>query len=123
MEEVSQKACSVCNDSGWTEVVESGVLQVKRCDCYKHKLRDRLLELARIPARYRLCNFESYDNRHPSQKEAKKKAEKFVKLYPDVDAGLFFIGSCGVGKTHLSVAVIQALIKTKKIPCIFFDWP
>jgi len=122
LEALSRKECSVCNDTGWAELVVEGVQRVSRCECRRSKFKKRILEQARIPGRYRGCDLESYENHDPTQRSAKGTAEQFVKVYPEVDAGLFFIGSCGVGKTHLSVAIIQALINTKGIPCIFFDF-
>jgi DNA replication protein DnaC len=35
---------------------------------------------------------------------------------------LLFVGSVGVGKTHLSVAIIKALIREKGINCLFCDY-
>jgi len=32
------------------------------------------------------------------------------------------LGPCGVGKTHLAVAICQELIKTKVVPCLFYDF-
>ncbi len=123
MEELSQSECPVCQGTGWKEIDIKGISQVTRCKCFKSKSRSKLIEQGKIPGRYRLCTFESYENHHASQRVAKRIAEQFVKNYPDVDdAGLFFIGNCGVGKTHLAVAIIQALIKTKGVPCVFFDF-
>ena len=123
METLVRTGCSICNDTGWAELVVEGVQKVSRCECYRRKLKNRLFDQAKIPTRYSKCDFESYSTRHHTQKFAKNEAEKFVKKYPDVDdAGLFFIGSCGVGKTHLAVAIINALIKTKGVSCIFYDF-
>ncbi|OGL39538.1 MAG: hypothetical protein A3C43_10945 [Candidatus Schekmanbacteria bacterium RIFCSPHIGHO2_02_FULL_38_11] len=123
MEELNKSECQICQGTGWKEVDVKGIAQVKRCECFKTKSRNKLIEQGKIPGRYRFCTFESYENHDPSQRVAKRIAEQFVKNYPDVDdAGLFFIGDCGVGKTHLSVAILQALIKTKGVPCIFFDF-
>jgi DNA replication protein DnaC len=47
---------------------------------------------------------------------------RFVKEYPNVDRGLLLIGPCGVGKTHLAVAIIRELIKQKMVPCLFYDF-
>jgi DNA replication protein DnaC len=39
-----------------------------------------------------------------------------------LDVGLLFIGPCGVGKTHLAIAVLQELINTKEAQCYFIDF-
>ena len=36
--------------------------------------------------------------------------------------GLVYIGPCWVGKTHLAVAVLQELIRKKRVPCYFYDF-
>jgi DNA replication protein DnaC len=48
-------------------------------------------------------------------------SRKFVEEYPLVDVGLLYLGSCGVGKTHLAVAVLKALV-LKGIPGLFYDF-
>jgi DNA replication protein DnaC len=48
-------------------------------------------------------------------------ARKFVDEYPLVEVGLLFIGSCGVGKTHLAVAALKEIIK-KGVVGLFYDF-
>jgi len=45
-----------------------------------------------------------------------------VEEYPIQGQGLLFTGSIGVGKTHLAVGIVKALIETKSIDCLFFDY-
>jgi DNA replication protein DnaC len=52
---------------------------------------------------------------------AMKKAIDFVEGFPDVQRGLLFLGPCGVGKTHLSVALLKALVQDKAITGQFVD--
>jgi len=32
------------------------------------------------------------------------------------------MGTCGVGKTHLSVAILRELIEKKGVPCLFYEF-
>ena len=41
--------------------------------------------------------------------------------FPDVPQGLLFVGTCGVGKTHLSVAILKSLIQEKNVAARFVD--
>jgi DNA replication protein DnaC len=44
-----------------------------------------------------------------------------VEAFPDVRAGLLFVGKPGVGKTHLSVAILKTLILEKNVVGKFID--
>ena len=50
-------------------------------------------------------------------------SRQFVEEYPLMDGGLLYLGTCGVGKTHLAVAVLKALL-LKGLPGggLFYDF-
>ncbi len=119
--------CEYCSGTGWEPVEGKGV---RRCRCSQVDRRGLLIEAAKIPKRYEACSFDNY---HPqgnnftadevfiSQSHALNDAQKLAREYPVLDLGLLFIGPCGVGKTHLAVATIKALID-KGINCLFYDF-
>jgi DNA replication protein DnaC len=45
-----------------------------------------------------------------------------VEEYPVDKTGLLFIGKIGTGKTHLAVGIIQELIRSKGVSCLFCDY-
>ena len=45
--------------------------------------------------------------------EGARHAQRFADEFPVVDKGLFFVGPPGIGKTHLAVAVLRQVIRTK----------
>ena len=98
-----------------------------RCQCRVRGRAERLLAAARIPARYEHCelaNFK-YDPEDKAQKSigaAAFLAGRFVEEYPTDKTGLLFVGSVGVGKTHLSIGILKALIREKGIHCLFCDY-
>src|SRR5262249_43478684 len=49
-------------------------------------------------------------------------AGRFVEEYPIEKTGLLFVGSVGVGKTHLAVGIIKSLMREKGIRCLFCDY-
>ena len=112
--------CPVCNGSGWEPADESG--KVRRCRCLEVARVDRLLAEARIPKRYEHCDLDSYLPNHESQKKAKIYVQRFLEKYPQIDVGLLFLGTCGVGKTHLAVALLKQVIKDKGDGGIFYDF-
>ncbi|HEY6330606.1 MAG TPA: ATP-binding protein, partial [Blastocatellia bacterium] len=113
-----QESCSICGGSGWEPVDERGV---RVCSCRKVVQSDVLVAQARIPERYRKCSFESFYPHNMSLQRAVMDSKRFVKDYPLVDVGLLFQGSCGVGKTHLAVAILTEVIR-KGCGGLFYDF-
>jgi DNA replication protein DnaC len=115
-------SCPDCNDTGWILKESKGTTVARHCRCFKERKSSRLLEQAGIPKRYSNCSFDNFETHNDSHRRAKKLSQQFVKEYPALNAGLLFIGPCGVGKTHLSVAIINELIKKKGAACYFYDF-
>jgi DNA replication protein DnaC len=87
-----------------------------------------MIEQARIPQRYAGCSLENFDTHAPwmerSQVEALIKARNFVREYSPVGngTGLLLTGSIGVGKTHLAVGILRALIADSGAKGLFYDY-
>jgi DNA replication protein DnaC len=81
-----------------------------------------LLSQAAIPRRYEHCTLEDYDALEPSQVRARDVARQFAEAYPAIDSGILFTGPCGVGKTHLAVAVLRAVVLEKGSKGRFVDF-
>jgi DNA replication protein DnaC len=112
--------CSLCFGSGMEVVPGKGA---RRCRCRTRDMQTKLLEAARIPHRYSKCSLSNY---HPmknngSQLRAFNYSYRLVREYPAIDRGLLFTGPCGVGKTHLSVAILRGLIE-KGAQCLFYEF-
>ena len=112
--------CSFCFGTGMEVMPGKGA---RRCQCCTQARQQRLLEAARIPRRYSECSLSNY---HPakgnvSQLTAFNYAYQLAKEYPAIDRGLLLMGSVGVGKTHLSAAILRALIE-KGVPCLFYEF-
>jgi DNA replication protein DnaC len=136
--------CPHCEGSGW-KVVErttegaqalaadrpgAGAGEPKMvwavpCDCTTGDKTERALQRARVPERYRHCDFENYetDNEHPdpsplrveswnrSLAQAKIIVQGFAREFPPADErGLLLMGPCGVGKTHLAVSAMKSIV-------------
>ena len=133
--ETMDTECKVCGGTGWKSLPAQASPaggkkpspQVARCDCRIGAKTNRLLANARIPKRYEHCSLESFhtefEGKHAkSLADARLNAGRFVEEYPIQGQGLLFTGSIGVGKTHLAVGIVKALIETKGIDCLFFDY-
>lgn len=113
--------CSFCFGTGMEVVPGKGA---RRCCCRTQDAHITLLEAARIPRRYKECSLGNY---HPaknngSQLRAFNYTYRLVREYPFVDRGFLFMGTCGVGKTHLSVAILHELMNKKSAPCLFYEF-
>ena len=99
------------------------------CDCTTGDRTERALQRARVPERYRHCDFENYEtdneiinassdqlaawNRSLSQ--AKMFVQRFAQEYSPVpgmqsEHGILLMGPCGVGKTHLAVSAMKTIV-------------
>lgn len=162
---MAQTDCPICGGSGW-KVVERALeggqtlasaesayptiatanpkpTRAVPCDCTVIDPTDRTeraLSRARIPERYRLCCFESFETdwdyssgKDPVPKDlvaawnmslssAKMQVEAFVRDFPACeDMGLILMGVCGVGKTHLAVAALKAILENGH-QGLFYDY-
>jgi len=116
------KTCPKCQGTGWLLEDAGGSQVAKRCVCFGDRIKQALIDQANIPRRYLTCTLDNFEVHNDSHRDALKISRQFVKNYPAQDVGLVFIGPCGVGKTHLAVAIIQELIRTKDAACIFYDF-
>lgn len=119
--------CPICSGSGWKTISVPGKGdRAVRCECRVNARAERLIKSARIPARYEHCTLEDFstdfEGASPSLAEAHLAAECFVREYPIETTGLLIVGPIGTGKTHLAAGIVQELIRTKGIPCLFCDY-
>jgi DNA replication protein DnaC len=113
--------CQLCDDTGWKPVERADVRRVERCDCWRDALTAKLLGEANIPPRYRKCDLDSFRDNNDSLATAVRRARKFAEAFPIVDKGLFFLGKPGLGKTHLSVAILKLVINRTNASALFYD--
>jgi DNA replication protein DnaC len=95
----------------------------RHCGCRTQDTRTKLQEAAHIPRRYEECMLANYQPAHDnaSQLQAFNHAYRLTREFPLVDRGLLFMGTCGVEKTHLSVAILRELIEKKGILVCFMN--
>ncbi|MBQ1279141.1 MAG: ATP-binding protein [Clostridia bacterium] len=107
--------CPLCEDTGY--------INGKICDCIKNNAKAIMLsELSRDLPLDR-CSFEDFDLKYYQNVEAeggnpKKRMTGIFKLCKEYTIGfdpqksesLLFMGNTGIGKTHLSLAIVKSLL-------------
>lgn len=121
-------ACEKCGGSGWIFHEDDGVLTSSRCGCALQARAAAHRVNARIPPLYENKSFEDFllprDNplAHAAMAKVMVDVRAYTREFPAAQRpGLLFIGDPGVGKTHLAVAVLKALID-RGFEGVFFDY-
>lgn len=103
----------------------NGRTAIEHCECQAERRVLALLRRAGIPERYVGCTLENFKTGgNQSLWNAHNMARKFVDGYPATTGseGLLFIGTVGVGKTHLATGILQALVVEKGVRGLFCDY-
>ena len=141
--------CPICGGSGWKVVErttegaqalaspetarpgaaagEPKMVWAVPCDCTMGDRTGRVLAKARVPERYRHCDFENFETDNDienatreqlaawnrSLTQAKLVVQRFADEFPvgdELRLGLLLMGPCGAGKTHLAVAALKEIV-------------
>lgn len=116
---VEIEVCGRCHGTGYEIIAGKGA---RPCECRKRDSQDKLYQAARIPARYRNCSLNNFIvKNNSSMVKARSYAFQLASYYPQESRGLLLMGNPGVGKTHLAIGVIKALIE-KGVSCLFYEF-
>jgi DNA replication protein DnaC len=121
------QVCPHCSGTGFTTEVRDGVSYARRCECRRRRRKERRVHAAGIPKRYEHCSLESFApiNENRSLQRALQLAREVVERFParsEEAYGLLLFGPCGIGKTHLAVGVLRALIETYGVSGLFTEF-
>ena len=121
--------CPLCGDSGMYLLERpDGSRAARECECRAQRRQLRQLAAARIPDRYTHCTLDDYEpgfaGANGSLSKALVMARSFVRSYPlETDGnGLLLTGSIGVGKTHLAIGILRALMQERGALGLFYDY-
>ena len=124
-----EELCTHCGGSGMRLVERpDGSVVAQDCVCRLERRAARMIAATRIPSRYEHCLLDDFDTTFPaatrSLKQAHLQARKFVESYPleTRGTGLLLTGSIGVGKTHLAVGILKALVAERGATGLFYDY-
>ena len=119
--ELTHDDCEICHGSRWKSVTVDGVERMTRCDCWLAVVKAKSLAESRIPPKFAKAELATYKPDTDSQREALRLAKKFVESFPAEQKGLVFFGPPGVGKTHLAIGLLKAVIRDKGARGYFFQ--
>ena len=92
------------------------------CDCTTGDRTERALARARVPERYRHCDFDNFETDNDIEQvsrdqldawnrsltQCKLVVQRFAEEFPlGSENGLLLMGPCGAGKTHLAIATLK----------------
>jgi DNA replication protein DnaC len=122
------EVCRDCGGAGMVLAVNAAGVRVARvCDCQQAAIGEHRVAAARVPKRYQHCILDSFTvlpSYDSSLRAAHSTARRFVEAYPvETDGkGLLITGSIGVGKTHLAVGLLLALVEERGAQALFYDY-
>ncbi|QPJ61285.1 MAG: ATP-binding protein [Candidatus Nitronauta litoralis] len=115
--------CEICAGQNFLiEEDERGYSTKVPCQCAGHTRRIKLLNDAGIPGKFAETQFDTYHPVDDSQRLALRMAKDFVSDFGPEVKGILFMGQPGLGKTHLAVSILKALILEREVECKFVDF-
>jgi DNA replication protein DnaC len=120
--------CAKCDGTGHLLVEGEKGRFVRECSCVADAKIRRELDRAHVPQRYQRCTLDDYLTDFPGSNQslvmAHLYATRFVQRFPvETGAtGVMLVGSIGVGKTHLAVGMLKALILERGASGLFCDY-
>lgn len=110
--------CPLCNDTGY--------ISGKVCDCVKKLANSIAIKELSAQMPLEECKFENFDLNYYSDKgeNARKRMSSIFKLCkeyvlnfnPKTSANLLFLGEPGLGKTHLTLAIVSGVMEKGYMP-------
>lgn len=115
--------CYKCKDTGFVKNEETGRYGI--CECEEQKRYQRMLEKSGISKNFQKIGFKEFKTETTFQNIAKAIAVDYVKNFKDIEEArnnsIAFLGNCGAGKTHLSIAIANNLM-SKNIGVLYMPY-
>lgn len=109
--------CSRCKDTGYIPIDNK---TVRICPCREQKRIEKLFESSQITPAFRQKTLENYTtDKTPISKDMLQCGKLYLENY-QTGAWLVLLGEPGSGKTHISIAVGNELIK-QGVPTLYFQ--
>jgi len=112
-QEKSDYECDTCKDTEW--IMDASTNTARPCKCREVKLYKRIIKSCGITEAFLQKNFENFNiiskQTEIMHKTSKDYAATFALIRDKRHNSLALLGSVGSGKTHLTIAVANELMK------------
>lgn len=117
--------CDFCNSTGLYKFVgKNGLPDIMPCPrCQSERMVNSILKQSGLTfSDYTRFAFDTFDEkRSASAREMKNLALKYFTEFPE-EVGFGVFGKSGRGKTHICVALCQAITKKYRVPHFYFSY-
>lgn len=114
LEKQDSYKCSKCKDVGLVEIVKEEGIFYRECECREIERMRNILEQSGISNEYQKISVNQYKVYSQATRLAKKAAIDYVMHFEEIkndrQNSIAFLGQVGAGKTHLSIAIANALM-------------
>lgn len=122
-----EEICPKCNGTGWVNYIKDGVEYAARCECQEVEEAKQRLKRSGISDEFLKKGFKNFNDRGMDVlKTAKSIGIKYCKDFPNIrntrNNSILYMGQVGSGKTHLSMAVCNAIMNNHKTGVIYMAY-
>lgn len=119
--------CEICNDIGFTSYTDDkGYLMYKPCKCQQMAKVQKIWESSGISVNdidKTFKNFEAWNNEIRDMKDkVTSYLMQFDNIKKDRNNSILLSGKSGCGKTHLSLALANNLLKKKEVAVVYMPY-
>lgn len=119
--------CEICNDTGFTVYKdEKGYDMYKPCKCMQMAKVQRIWEQSGISVNDIDKTFKNFEAWNQDIKDMKDKVTSYLiqfdKIKNDRNNSILLSGKSGCGKTHLSLALANNLLKKKEVAVVYMPY-
>lgn len=102
--------CDKCGGTGWVKVIHDGYTRMMRCPkCFAEREKAAILKESGVNREdYNRFTLAAFRPESPEASKMLETARRYLRERPP-DKGAGFFGRSGAGKTHICIAILQAM--------------
>lgn len=119
--------CPICHGMGFVPYEKDNCNFARPCICREPQRAMTMIEQSGIGEEFKEKGFKNFDDRNMDiLKKAKAMGIDYCKKFPEIKNtsrnSVLYCGQCGAGKTHLSVAIANAIMDTHKTAVVYMPY-